>query len=60
MNLSQNISLLKQIDTKLNDNVYLGITESQAILSTMDTSIDNIEIDINNMNSLLTTLSFSK
>jgi hypothetical protein len=42
MNLSENNSLLKQINTCLNDEIYLGITESRALLSTSDTSLSNI------------------
>ena len=49
MNLSKHISLLKDIDTVLNDNVYLGITENKTLLS-------EIKTNTNTTNSLLTTI----
>ena len=63
MNVSQNTRILKQINSNLGDNIYIGITESNAILTTMDgvldtmnsklgtinTSLNNMESDIDNM-----------
>ena len=60
MNYSVTNDILKQIDTNLEDNIYIGITESNQVLSnidstlaTMDASLNNIESDIGNIDTSL-------
>ena len=49
MNLSQNISLLKQIETTLNDDIYIGITQSQSVLDNIDTVLTTIDNVLDNI-----------
>lgn len=66
MNFSRNVSLLKTIDATLDDKIYLGVTESKAILSTIDNSLttidsvlDNIYSDTTSANSHLSNIATS-
>lgn len=56
MNLSQNNTLLKQIDTKLNNNIYVGITETQSLVENIDLSLSNINTSLNNIETNSNTL----
>lgn len=49
MNFSRNASLLKTIDATLDDKLYLGITESKSILSTIDSSLITIDGVLDNI-----------
>lgn len=52
MNLCQQTSWLKQIDSKLNDKIYLGITENKTILGTIDTTLSTIDTTLTSIQSM--------
>ena len=51
---SKTVELLKNIDSYLDENIYVGITESQTLLTSIDNHLDSIETDIGNIEYQLT------
>lgn len=49
MNFSRNASLLKTIDATLDDKIYLGVTESKALLSSIDSNLVTIDGVLDNI-----------
>ena len=49
MNFSRNVSLLKTIDATLDDKIYLGVTESKALLSSIDSNLVTIDSVLDNL-----------
>lgn len=49
MNFSRNISLLKTIDATLDDKIYLGVTESKSVLSSIDANLVVIDSVLDNL-----------
>ena len=49
MNFSRNVSLLKTIDATLDDKIYLGVTESKDLLSSIDSNLVTIDGVLDNI-----------